>query len=55
VLILVSQIMERIMQVVSEYERRLRKMQWVPRFFYGRGMLRKDGAPNKKFLSISFF
>jgi hypothetical protein len=26
------------MQVVLEYEGRMRKMQWVPRFSYGRGI-----------------
>jgi hypothetical protein len=42
VLVAVIFIVERIMQVVTEYEERLRKMQWVPRFSYGRGLLRKD-------------
>jgi hypothetical protein len=49
VLVAVIFIMERIMQVVTEYEGCLRKMQWVPRFSYGRCLLRKDGAPNKNF------
>jgi hypothetical protein len=48
------QIMERIMQVVAEHVGRLRKTQWVPRFSYGRGMLRKDGAPNKNVLTCLF-
>jgi hypothetical protein len=30
-------VVERIQQVVAEHEERLRKMQWVPRFPYGRG------------------
>jgi hypothetical protein len=44
----------RIKQVVAEYEDSLRKMQWVPRFSYGRGMLGKDGAPNGLFLTYLF-
>jgi hypothetical protein len=42
ILVAVIFIMECIMQVVTEYEGRLRNMQWVPRFSYGRGLLRKD-------------
>ena len=42
---------QRLKEVVEVYEERLRKIQWVPRFYYGRGMLRKDGAPNRTFLS----
>ena len=45
---------ERIGQVVAEYEGRLRSTQWVPRCSYTRGMLRRDGAPNKKFLTYLF-
>ena len=45
---------ECIRQVVAEYEGRLRKMQWVPRVSYGCGMLRKDGAPNRNFLTYLF-
>ena len=42
---------QRLKPVVAEYEDRLRKMRSVPRFSYGRGMLRKDGAPNRTFLT----
>ena len=38
-------------EIVSEYEDRLWKMQLVPRFSYGRGLRRKDGASNKMFLT----
>jgi len=40
-----------ILQVVTEYKERLRRMPYVPRFSYGRGMLRDDGAPNRFFIN----
>jgi hypothetical protein len=42
------------MEVAADYEDRLRKMQSLPRFSYGRGMARKDGAPNRIFLTYLF-
>ena len=42
------------MEAVVDYEDRLRKMQSLPRFSYGRGMLRKDGALNRIFLTHLF-
>ena len=45
---------QRITEVVAEYEDRLRMMQSLPRFSYGRGMLRKDGAPNRIFFTYLF-
>jgi len=38
------------LQVVTEYEERLRRNQYVPRFSYGRRMLRDDGGANRFFL-----
>ena len=40
--------------VFNEYEERVRRLQTVPRFSYGRRMLRSDGAPNGTFF-ISVF
>ena len=45
---------QRLKEVVAEYEERLQKMPSVPRFSYGRGLLRIDGAPNKFFLTYLF-
>ena len=45
---------QRITQIVAEYKGRLRSMQWVLRCSYGRGMLRRDGAPSMKFLTYLF-
>jgi hypothetical protein len=42
---------QRMLEVVAEYEERLRKMPGVAKFSYGRGMRRKDGAPNMTFLT----
>jgi hypothetical protein len=36
-------------QLVAEYEQRLRSMQRVSLFPYGRRMLRNDGGPNRVF------
>jgi hypothetical protein len=44
----------RLKEVVADYEYRMRKMKLVPRFSYGRGMIRKDGAPNRMFLTYHF-
>ena len=43
-----------ITSVFNEYEERVRRLQTVPRFSYGRRMLRSDGAPNRTFF-ISVF
>jgi hypothetical protein len=44
----------RMKEVVREYEVRLRRMQHVPRFSYGRGLLRDEGRPNRLFLTFLF-
>ena len=41
-------------EAVADYEDRFRKMQCLPRFSYGRGMVRKDGSPNRIFLTYPF-
>jgi len=41
---------EHLVKVTSEYEERLRRCEYVPRFSFGRPMLRDDGAPNQFFL-----
>ena len=38
-----KKMVQRLKQIVAEYEDRLRKMPWVAWFSYGRGLLRKDG------------
>jgi len=38
------------MLVVTEYEERLRRNDYVSRFSHGRRMLRSDGGPNRYFL-----
>ena len=38
---------QHIKEVITEYEERLRRSSYVPRFSYGRVMLRDDGAPNR--------
>jgi len=45
---------ERLLQVVTEYEERLRRNDYVLRFSYGRRMLRDDGGPNRYFLMYLF-
>ena len=42
-----------IQEAFADYEDRLRKMQSLPRFSYGRGMVWKD-APNRIFLTYLF-
>jgi hypothetical protein len=39
---------------VTENEKRLQGMPFVPRSLYGRAMLREDGGPNKIFLTFLF-
>jgi hypothetical protein len=45
---------QRLLYIVSKYEKRMRGMPFVPPSSYGRRMLREDGAPNKIFLTILF-
>jgi len=40
---------EQLLHITSEYEERLRRCQYVPRFSFGRRMLRDDGGPNRFF------
>ena len=51
VVVLFSQkiMVEQLVKVTSEYEERLRMYKYVPRFSFGRRMLRDDGAPNRFF------
>ena len=46
--------MEQIIAVIKQYEERLRGLLFVPRFSYGRQMLRQDGAPNRLFFTYLF-
>ena len=42
------------MEVVTEYEQRLLRMQHVQQSSYGRAMLCDDGVPNRLFLTYLF-
>ena len=46
--------MDRFVKVFHEYEERLRSFDYVPRFSYGRRMMRDDGDPIKYFLLITY-
>jgi len=43
-----------IMEVVTQYEERARKTQKMPRFSYGRRIVRADGGPNRLFFCNLF-
>jgi hypothetical protein len=45
---------QRIKEIVAHYEESLRKMPSVPRYSYGRVLLRRVGAPNRNFLTYLF-
>jgi hypothetical protein len=45
---------EKLREVVSEYEKRLQEMPFPPRSSYGRRMLREDGDPNRDFVTYLF-
>ena len=49
-----QKMVQRLQEVVAEYDDRMRKMDLVPRFSYDRGLMRKDGAPNIMFLIFLF-
>ena len=45
---------EQLVKITSEYEERLRRCQYVPRFSFRRRMLGDDGGPNRYFLMYLF-
>ena len=45
---------QRIVEIMANYENRLREMQSVPRLSYGRRLLCTDGAPNRMFFTCLF-
>ena len=45
----------KLLQIVEDYEKRLREMPFVPRASYGRRMRREDGGPNRDFLTYLFW
>jgi len=47
-----QKMVQRLQQVVAEYDDRTWKMDLVPRISYDRGLMRKDGAPNRMFLTF---
>ena len=49
-----GKMVQHISQVITEYEERLRRSCYVPRFSYGRRMLRDDDSPNRCFLMYLF-
>ena len=48
------QLVEQLLTVNSEFEERLRRSQFVPKFSFGRWMLRDDGARNRVSLMYLF-
>ena len=44
----------KIKQLVSDYEKRLHEMPYIPSVSYGRRMLLEDSGPNRDFLSFLF-
>jgi len=54
VLSFTRKIVPKLCEVVSEYEKRLQEMPFVPRSSYGRQMLREDGGQNSNFLTYLF-
>jgi hypothetical protein len=49
----VRTMVQRLQGIVAHHER-LRDMRLVPKLSYGRQLLRKDGAPNRMFLTCLF-
>jgi len=49
-----NKMVEQLLQVTSEYKEQLRRCEYVPRFSFGRRMLRDDGDPNRLFLMYLF-
>jgi len=45
---------EQIAKIVKQYDERLRRVPFVPRFSFRRRMPREDGAPNRLFLMYLF-
>jgi hypothetical protein len=43
-----------ILQVVTEYEERLQRLPYVPKFSYERGLVCDDCAPNRLFFNYLF-
>jgi hypothetical protein len=49
-----NKMVEQLLQVTSEYKEQLRRCEYIPRFSFGRRMLRDDGDPNRLFLMYLF-
>jgi hypothetical protein len=49
----IVKMVEELQATVAEYDNRLRELRLVPQLSYGR-TLRKDGAPNRMFLTCLF-
>ena len=45
---------QQMQEIVAQYEERMREMQLMPMLSYGRRLLRRDGAPNRTFLTSLF-
>jgi len=50
----VQKMVQFLQQIVAHYEERMREMKMAPRLSYGRRLLRRDGAPNRMFLTLLF-
>ena len=46
--------MQKLREIVYDYEKCLQETPFVPRSLYGRRMLREDGGPNRDFLAYLF-
>jgi hypothetical protein len=49
-----NKMVKQLIQVTSEYEKKLRRYEYVPKFWHGRRMLRDDGGPNRFILMYRF-
>ena len=47
--------MEKLIEIVTEYENRLQEMPFIARASYGHRMRRPDGGPNRDFLAYLFW
>jgi len=45
---------QRLCELVAEYEQRLREMSFVPKSSYGRRVLREYGEPNRMFITFLY-
>jgi len=49
-----EKMVQRLQEIVADYEEPMREMQLVPRMSYGRRLVWRNGVPNRMFLSFLF-